>query len=124
MGPGTQPDFLNVAVLVSTDLPPLDLRGRLRKIEESLGRVRPDANVVVDLDLCLYGSEILSGSEIAIPRPEILERAFIAVPLAELAPDFLHPVSGEALSVIAGRLHDESLSLRSDLTIHFSKPSS
>ncbi len=107
VGPGPQPDYLNAAVLVRTSIDPVDLRARLRELESALGRLRtPDkyAPRTVDLDLCLYGAVVLDGPGWAIPSPEILERAYLAVTLAELAPDFLHPVTGEPLSAIAGRL--------------------
>lgn len=119
-GAEPQPDFLNAAALVLTNLPLVDTRQQLREIEADLGRVRRSgAGVAIDLDLCLYGTEILSTSEITIPRPEILDYAFVAVPLAELAPKFLHPMNRQTLSVIANRLRqDSSLTLRTDVLLY------
>ncbi len=114
-----QPDFLNAAVLVETELAPLEVRRRLRAIEGELGRVRQrDAHAArtIDLDLCLYGSLVLSVPELTLPDAGITERAFLAVPLAELAPGFLHPVVGASLADLAARLRgDAALVRRSDV---------
>jgi len=107
VGGGTQPDFLNAAVLVGTDVEPLEVRRILRDIEASLGRKRTDeryAPRVIDLDLCLFGATVLNTTEMRLPDPDILTRACLAVPLAELDPDFRHPVTGEPLAAIADRL--------------------
>jgi 2-amino-4-hydroxy-6-hydroxymethyldihydropteridine diphosphokinase len=101
-----QPDYLNAAVLIQTELDPFALRESLRKLEAELGRVRgPDkyAARTIDLDLCLLGSRIVSG-EMELPDPHLLDWAHVAVPVAELDPDFLHPVTGEPLAEIATRL--------------------
>ena len=107
VGPTPQPEFLNAAALVTTPLPPLEIRRRLRAIETSLGRVRNAdrfAPRTIDLDLCLYGDLVLSTPELTIPSPEVPLRAYLAVTLAELAPDFPHPITGEALGVLAARV--------------------
>jgi 2-amino-4-hydroxy-6-hydroxymethyldihydropteridine diphosphokinase len=121
LGPTPQPDYLNAAVLVETDLAPLDLRTQLRDIEARLGRVRNDdryAPRTIDLDLCLYAHVVAETPELTLPSPEILCRAYLAVTLAELAPGFQHPVTGEPLRVIADRLrHSVPLIPRTDVLI-------
>lgn len=112
-----QPDFINAAVLVETDLPPLELRERLRSIEAKLGRVRSAdkyAPRTIDLDICLYGSMILMHPLLTVPDQHIYQRPHLAVTLAECNPDFLHPQTGEPLKTIAGRLHDPDLLTRRD----------
>ncbi|NIS83546.1 MAG: 2-amino-4-hydroxy-6-hydroxymethyldihydropteridine diphosphokinase [Anaerolineales bacterium] len=107
VGPTPQPPFLNAAVLVETNHPPQTIRNLLRAIEGDLGRVRGEdkyAPRTIDLDLCLLGNIVMENQDITLPDPDLLERAHLAVPLAELNPDFLHPVSGERLSQIAARL--------------------
>jgi 2-amino-4-hydroxy-6-hydroxymethyldihydropteridine diphosphokinase len=112
LGLTAQADFLNAAVLVETDLPPLALKyDVLRPIEASLGRVRgADKNAprTIDLDIALYGDLILDdpAHRITIPDPEITTRAYLALPLADLAPDFVHPLAGRRLSEIAARFAD------------------
>lgn len=107
IGPQPRPDFLNAAVLVESELSPLEIRGQLRDIEAELGRVRSDdkyAPRTIDLDLCLLGSTILNTPELVLPDPDLLTRAFLAVTMAELAPGFPHPITKEPLADIASRL--------------------
>lgn len=107
--PGS-PQFLNAAVRLGTDLPPQTLKLEvLRPIEAALGRVRgADRNAprTIDLDLALWGGLVVDDPEggLTLPDPAILVHAHVAVPLADLAPDFEHPVTGERLASIAARL--------------------
>ncbi len=87
IGRAEQPDYLNAALLLETELAPLDLRQELRKIERELGRVRTAdryAARTIDLDLCLYGDLILSTAELTLPDPDILQRPHLALTLSEL----------------------------------------
>lgn len=107
IGGEPQPDFFNVAALLETEHSAEIIFVQLREIEADLGRVRTEdkyAARIIDLDLSLLGTTIFSSPEITLPDPDILVLAHIAVPLAELRPDFVHPISGEPLSEIANRL--------------------
>ncbi len=91
-----QPDFLNMACEVETSMPPGQVLERLLRIERELGRrrtVRGGARNI-DLDLLFYGGFVRSGPELTLPHPRVSERAFVLVPLAEIAPDFESPTSG------------------------------
>ncbi len=99
-----QPDYLNAAVLIETSLDPLTIRDKLREIEADLGRIRTAdkfAPRTIDLDLCILGDRVLDHELLSLPDPDLLERAYLAVTLAELRPDFLHPLTGETLEEIA-----------------------
>lgn len=107
IGPRPAPHFLNAAVLIQTELPLEDIRARLRQIEAGLGRLRSldrYAPRPIDLDLCLLGNRIVETPDLSVPDPDILTRPYLAVTLAELAPDFVHPETGERLAAIAERL--------------------
>lgn len=107
VGSRDQPDFLNAAILLLTSSQALALRGQLRAIEAELGRFRTEdkfAPRTLDLDLCLFENLIIQTPEISIPDPDILQRAHLAVPLADLDPEFRHPLTGETLESIAARL--------------------
>ncbi len=96
-GPPDAPDFYNAAVLVATDLTPEDLRIELRAIEARLGRQRTsDRNAPrpIDLDLVFYGDLVAAYDGWQIPDPAALTEAHVAVPIADLAPDWVHPVTG------------------------------
>jgi 3-oxoacyl-[acyl-carrier protein] reductase len=86
--------FLNAVVAVETDREPHDILQLLLRIERELGRVRTEPNSprTLDLDLILYGDRVVNTPDLVIPHPRMHERAFVLAPLAEIAPDALHPV--------------------------------
>jgi len=90
-----QPLFLNAVCRISTGLNPEKLLRLAKKIEAELGRTPgfPNAPRPIDIDILLYGDEVISGKELTIPHPRLVERAFVLVPMAEIAPDLVHPVS-------------------------------
>jgi 7,8-dihydro-6-hydroxymethylpterin-pyrophosphokinase len=96
---------LNAAAIVETDLTAEELKRQvLEYIEQSLGRVRQaDKNAPrpIDIDLMLFNQQIFQLGHRRIPNPEIMERPFVAIPLAEIAPDYQHPITGLTLSQIA-----------------------
>jgi len=88
-----QPDFYNAAARISTDLTPLDLLARLQGIEQTLGKkvIRENGPRIIDLDLLLYGDEILDLPDLQLPHPGILKRDFVLRPLHDLNPQLAHP---------------------------------
>lgn len=95
-GYADQPSFLNMALRAATDLSPRDLLGRLKGIESTLGRVPVFRNGprLIDLDILFYDDLILDTPGLVIPHPRLHERAFVLVPLADIAPGLIHPVTG------------------------------
>ena len=93
-----QPDFINAVVSVDTDLPPIDLLRQLLAIEARHGRVRsiPNAPRTLDLDLLLHGDRQQDEPELTLPHPRMHERAFVLLPLLEIAPDVRIPGLGAA----------------------------
>lgn len=120
VGPHPQPDFLNAAVLLETDLPLPEIRSRLRRIESDLGRVRTSdkyAPRTIDLDVSLFGDRVVEEGEAHVPDPDIVRRAYLAATLAELEPRFQHPVTHQTLAAIANQLRPlASLTMRQDVT--------
>lgn len=107
VGPAGQPDFLNAAVLLETDLGPEAIRDRLRAIEAHLGRVRTRDRYAprpIDLDLVLYDDLVLDDPPLRIPDPDLLERGYLALTISELSPGAIHPETGETLAAIAARV--------------------
>jgi 2-amino-4-hydroxy-6-hydroxymethyldihydropteridine diphosphokinase len=104
----SQPEYWNVAVRVETPLAPEEIRENLiAPIESELGRVRTDdkfAARTIDIDLLLYDELVGVYSGHALPHPDILTRAFAAIPLAEIAPEKKHPVTAQSLRQIAQSL--------------------
>lgn len=101
-----QPAFLNQVIQAQTDLPPLDLLRRLKQLEVKLGR-RPGARYgprMIDLDILLYDDLQLETPTLTIPHPHLGERAFVLVPLADLAPDLRPPGSPLSISEMLERV--------------------
>ena len=94
-----QPRYLNMVVLAHTTLDPQVLLSLLKGIESKLGRVpsAPYSPRPMDIDILFYGKEIIDSPALTIPHPHIPERAFVLVPLDEIAPDFKHPVNGKTV---------------------------
>jgi 2-amino-4-hydroxy-6-hydroxymethyldihydropteridine diphosphokinase len=100
VGVGAQPDFLNGAAIGATTLEPGALLEHLLAIERDLGRVRPypGAARTLDLDLILYGDRIIDEPPtLVVPHPRFRERLFVLEPLAELAADWVDPVTGKTV---------------------------
>src|SRR5215468_5129146 len=109
VGGPPQDAYLNAAVALRTTLAPRALLERLLAIEALAGRVRTgvrDAPRRLDLDLLLYGELVLDEPGLVLPHPRLHERAFALVPLADLAPDLVHPVRGETIARLAARVRD------------------
>lgn len=93
-------DFFNLAVGVESDLPPHDLVAVLHEIEAKHGRDRARSKFTdrtLDIDLLLYGDLVLDDPGLVLPRAEILENAFVLKPLAEIAPQLMHPVEHKTI---------------------------
>lgn len=104
LGRPGDPCFHNAAVKVNTSLAPAELRGELRRLEAEMGRVRGDDRYAprpIDLDLAVYEGFAGEVDGSPVPDPEILERAFLALPLAEVAADWRDSALGRSLGEIA-----------------------
>jgi 2-amino-4-hydroxy-6-hydroxymethyldihydropteridine diphosphokinase len=101
-----QPVFLNQVVEGSTYLPPAGLLAYLKGLEVQLGRTRTVRNGprVIDLDILFYDDLVFTMTGLTIPHPRISERAFVLVPLADLAPDLVHPVEKKTIQELLGQV--------------------
>lgn len=105
-----QPWFLNLVVEIETTLFPMQLLGRIRKIEKELGRQRRVAKGprTIDIDILLFGSFVIDTPQLQVPHPRMWDRRFVLEPLAAIAPELRDPVSGrsirEMLAATAGQI--------------------
>ena len=104
VGPRDQPDYINAVALLNSELTAHQLLGRLQSIENRQGRIRHGQRWgprTLDLDMLLYGNEIINEPELMVPHPEIRHRNFVLIPLLELAPDIKIPDLGRADELLA-----------------------
>lgn len=116
VGGPSQPDYLNGAAILEVQLSPQKLLETLLNIEQEFGRVRQEhwGPRTLDLDVLLFDDLILETPDLQIPHPRMTQRAFVLVPLAEIAPDWIEPVSQEPISQLLQKLDcsDVSLSIK------------
>lgn len=108
-GKTNQPAFLNQAVSLQTRLTALEVLERALGIEQELGRVRKDkwGERLIDIDLILFGNEIINiPDKLQVPHPHMQDRKFVMEPLAEIAPEAVHPVLGETILSICRNIED------------------
>jgi 2-amino-4-hydroxy-6-hydroxymethyldihydropteridine diphosphokinase len=99
IGNVNQPRFLNMVCQAFTRLAPVELLAVAKGIELKLGRAPGKSNAPrpIDIDILFYGDLVIETPELVIPHPRLTERAFVLIPLAEIAPDLVHPVSSQTV---------------------------
>ena len=105
VGSVEQPPFINAVFSLEPEIGPQELLSLLLEIEQKMGRVRKErwGPRVIDLDLLFFGGEIIKEPSLEVPHPRLHERRFVLAPLAEIAPDFVHPVIKKSVSeLLAG----------------------
>ena len=105
-----QPWFLNCVVEAETAVPAPDLLGELRRIESHMGsqKLVPKGQRLIDIDILLYGHDTIDRPELQVPHPRMLQRKFVLVPLAEIAPNCKHPSWPGAAKQMVSNLCDSS----------------
>lgn len=119
VGYAEQPDFLNLVVTGRSREPPERLLAAALEIEQGLGRIRtfPNAPRTIDIDLLAVGERVIERTGLRLPHPRMHERAFVLVPLAEVAPSWRHPTLGQtAEEMLTALPHAEGVERLGPLT--------
>lgn len=108
-----QPSFLNQVVKVETYLTPEALLGHLKRIEIAMGRVPSFENGprLIDIDILFFDEAIIDTAAIAVPHPRLHKRAFVLVPLAEIAPELIHPVLRKSVNELLEDVDQSEITL-------------
>lgn len=111
--------YYNAALCVETTLDPADLKQQvLKPVEDALGRTRDTSAVTADIDIVLVNEDVLTYNGREIPDPDVMTAAHVAVPLADIAPDYVHPVAGQTLADIATPLaRTDAITRHDDLAL-------
>jgi 2-amino-4-hydroxy-6-hydroxymethyldihydropteridine diphosphokinase len=121
LGPPNQPDYINAVVKLSTRLSATELLSFLQQIEHEQGRVRSDEQWsarTLDLDLLLYGDDVIQTTDLTVPHPAITARAFVLYPLQDVAPNLLIPNNGTISNIIKA-LSEARPKIITDATLEF-----
>ena len=110
-GNSQQPDFLNVALIVNTQLSALEVLSISQSIEKQLGRVRHEhwGARTMDIDLLFFGNNLIDLPNLQVPHPLLAQRRFVLIPLAEIAPDFVHPVLQLSIQTLLEQCEDKEI---------------
>lgn len=106
-----QPDFLNLCLAAQTDLTPEELLTFVKNLEVEMGRQPAErwGPRLIDIDILFYANQLVETEKMTIPHPRLAERAFVLRPLADIAPEFVHPVLGETIAKLAKKVGDEGI---------------
>ena len=109
-GPKDQPDYVNACAVLETGLTPHALLEALQTIEHRMGRQKQRhwGERVIDLDLLLYGNEMIQSPQLTVPHPWLHERDFVLIPLAEIAPEWIVPGLSRSVACLCNRLPPSS----------------
>jgi 2-amino-4-hydroxy-6-hydroxymethyldihydropteridine diphosphokinase len=104
-----QPDFLNQVLLIETKLSAENIIKKIFSIENEMGRIRTQKNAsrIIDIDILFFNDEVIDQPDLIIPHPEIQNRRFVLVPLAELSPNMVHPILKRSIAQLLSACNDD-----------------
>ena len=113
-------DFLNICIMIKSELLPSELLNKLKNIEDRLGRIRNSTKILareIDIDILFYSDEIVNYEDLIIPHPRLHLRNFVLYPLHDIASDFIHPILLKPINELLEECEDNDSPLESSLSL-------
>jgi len=113
-------DFLNICIMIKSELLPSELLNKLKNIEDRLGRIRNSTKILareIDIDILFYSDEIVNYEDLIIPHPRLHLRNFVLYPLHDIASDFIHPILLKPINELLEECEDNDSPIESSLSL-------
>ena len=113
-------DFLNICIMIKSELLPAELLNKLKNIEDRIGRIRNSTKILareIDIDILFYSDKIVDHEDLIIPHPRLHLRNFVLYPLNEIASDFVHPILIKPISELLEECEDNDSPIESSLSL-------
>ncbi len=113
-------DFLNICIMIKSELLPSELLNKLKNIEDRLGRIRNSTKILareIDIDILFYSDKIVNYEDLIIPHPRLHLRNFVLYPLHDIASDFIHPILLKPINELLEECKDNDSPLESSLSL-------
>ena len=113
-------DFLNICIMIKSELLPAELLNKLKNLEVRIGRIRNSSKILareIDIDILLYSDKIVDHKDLIIPHPRLHLRNFVLYPLNDIASDFIHPILLKPINVLLEECLDDDTPIESSLSL-------
>ena len=113
-------DFLNICIMIKSELLPAELLNKLKNIEDRIGRIRNSTKILareIDIDILFYSDKIVDHEDLIIPHPRLHLRNFVLYPLNEIASDFVHPILIKPINELLEECEDNDTPIESSLSL-------
>ena len=111
-------DFLNICIMIKSELLPAELLNKLKNIEDRIGRIRNSTKILareIDIDILFYSDKIVDDEDLIIPHPRLHLRNFVLYPLNDIASDFIHPILLKPINELLEECEDDDSPIESSL---------
>ena len=113
-------DFLNICIMIKSELLPAELLNKLKNIEDRIGRIRNSTKILareIDIDILFYSDKIVDDEDLIIPHPRLHLRNFVLYPLNDIASDFIHPILLKPINKLLEECEDDDSPIESSLSL-------
>ena len=113
-------DFLNICIMIKSELLPAELLNKLKNIEDRIGRIRNSTKILareIDIDILFYSDKIVNNEDLIIPHPRLHLRNFVLYPLNDIASDFIHPILLKPINELLEECEDDDSPIESSLSL-------